>query len=203
MALDLSLSLCSTNGCSDLRVYETTGLYNAQDATGGYGTVNPEASACSVTRFKITMPDGTIFDTNAGDTFANIWLTPSDNVDSYFVIPGSEIGYSIDSVPDGIYELYYEIIDNTVPPVTGTASYSCTNVFLITCTVECCLKTKLLTIKTSDCGCYDQDIDKMLIAQNVLKAAKYEAECGHRTEALNMLTFVQDYCASVDCRECN
>lgn len=196
-----TINLCpSPSSCKTLRFYETTGVYNAFDNSGGYGTVNPDAADCSVTDFSITDPNGEVW---PAVSFANVWLTPSDDTEAWFGISNTEMGLDSDqSFIDGFYEVMYEVTDTNTPPINGTAVVSTTQTFLITCQLECCLMQKLLDIKTSECNCYDEDIEALVIASMVLKAAKYSARCGKLDDAERKFKFVQRYCASIPCHNC-
>jgi hypothetical protein len=197
MALELDVNLCPSDGCKEFKIYDTTGAYDPTSNDGGYGDAggtNPWASLSTVSSLTLTEPDGTVY------THATVvGATPTVDPDAILTtITNEDLGLDdTDKIPDGIYTLTYVIED------TDGVLHSITCDFLVTCQLECCLDQKINDIDVEDCGCEDDDLNKLFKAYLILAGAKDAATCGKLQEAEDKLEFLQAFCNYTGCSDCD
>lgn len=188
MSLEVKVNLC-TDGCDTLNVYDITKLYSGLN-TGGYGTINPELADLTITSITVTDPNGVILTPSSP-----VAASPDGNASTVIA------NYTQSSAfVDGIYTVEYKLANSGS---TGQPTYTITCAFLISCSVEACLDSKLTNLKSISCGCENNDIDRLFTAFLMLESAKYSATCGKTNEAINKLNLAKDFCNFVECDSCN
>lgn len=138
-------------GCASFVFSDVTGLYDATDNPGGYGTPNPAYADITSTLISITLANGEV---------TNITSFIPTAADHSITIQASDLGYS-SLIPDQIINITYSVY------VDGDCrvGYKNTNVLLY-CQTQACIDSKISAILDSPCGC---DGDEQAQVDNVMK----------------------------------
>lgn len=211
MALQLSLHICQSTNCKQLKISETTGIYDVNTNPGGWdGGPNIPLSANVTNAFiVITAPDGVIYSfdrtTVGSPTFpfpdpTGLLELPFEYTNAGIVVAATNTATPI-SFPDGFYAVTYEIefLNN------GAKQSSFTNQsILLTCQARCCVdKLFHAASQTKECAdCDNNLLNKALEAEAYLKSAEYAAACGKVEMAKKNLAKVQWICNTYKCSNC-
>ncbi len=196
MALAISTNLSFPKDGFSLNFYETTGVYDFDNNPTGYGSPNPVVGFFTVVSLLITLPNETDPVTVNTGLLTNF---PTDDPTISSSLTNIDLGLGGDDVlPDGIYKVNYTVLYTNVI----TRVYTVEQYFMNLRGVACCIDRKLLDIKTADCDCNDQNIEKLLIAYIMMETAIYLADCGDVEGSNDRLEFLQDFCAFNECKDC-
>lgn len=189
MALQPNFNICSAKGCNKLIFNETTGIYDADLNTGGYGTPNIAVGDVVETNIIITLPDG-----ETSITITDPVGLPTSDDSLEYEIPYSTLNEDWTTVQDGLY-----IIEYTIEDEEGIIYSSGTKYFLITCNLDCCVSKLFAKIATStDCSCDSTVIKNALYASALLEGLKASAGCGDTTAIENLITKLNKICGISD-----
>lgn len=144
----IRFDICPGSDCKTLRFTDMTG--RVPDAPDGYGASAVLSSYSGMLTIRdylgnVVMPDIEV--SPATDNVAEV----IDLMDGELYPDGATIG-----LPDGIYEVIYQVRDETTNLIVGEARKN----MAITCAFSCDLAT---AISKSPCGCCDDDTDAMII----------------------------------------
>lgn len=184
MALDLNFDIYTRRNSTQLIFKETTGTYSLSN-TSGWGSPNDSLSSVSSWVVSITLPNSTTL-----YSFNNPINLPSDN-NANIIINPIDIGSTTGLIPDGVYEIQYEVIttNNTYKKVLRIPIFS---------NVSCCVKRMALKIKPG-CCCDDKFIQEFNLAQALLISMCENAEFGNETMFNNYLNKLQLLCNWNNC----
>ncbi len=210
MALQLGLHICQSTNCKELKISETTGVYDANTNPGGWGLPNqPLVSDPTLDAIiDITAPDGTIYSFSKSDIGPVNFLFPDPTglLEMVFNYSGGIVGnYSnpttTSAFPDGFYGIKYTITYlKGVTPVTIFTNQS----ILLTCQTRCCVdKLFHMASQTKECADCDSNLlNKALEAEAYMKSAEYAAACGKVEMAKKNLAKAQWICNTKNCSNC-
>lgn len=189
MALTLKLNSCFANKCTKLRVYDSTGIYSAENTTG-WGLPNLELSSITSATLEVTPPNTSV-STNFDVTTS---ITSGVIVDGIFLldeIVSSELDSG--SFVDGIYKFVYTVTD-------GGETYTSTAKTFSTCKADCCVEKMKAKFKKEMCGCnWLQYWDNYRKAEALLYAAKSAFACDKEDKAEDLLNQVNKICSIQKC----
>jgi hypothetical protein len=193
--LILQFEVSQTSDCTQFIFKDTTGIYDAVNNPGGWGTPNDDIGTLQTpTTIDITLPDGIT-------TYQiDLATLPSSNIpadqppnEQYFDM--SYIGGTAgDKIPDGIYTFLY-----TVTADQGT--HTQVNVQGFICQVCCCVESMFKDIK-SGCDCCDKDYMRLMEASLLLQGLQCQLDCGQVNEFNNTLSALQKICKMTNCDKC-
>lgn len=109
MAISPQIEVCLSDDCTKLEVTDTTGVYDANDNTGGWGSPNISGSDVDTAEIIINDPDG-------NKTTKDVTSQVPNSVSGDFTYDPIEGTY-----PDGKYCIKYHIVaqeDETLPSIT-------------------------------------------------------------------------------------
>lgn len=192
MALTPQISTCVVNGCTQIKITETTGVYSPSN-TGGYGPPNDTVNSFNTAVLTITSPS---LVTYTIDLFPLGF--PSSNPNFSYTIPVATLGLT--TIEDGQWIFVYTIGDK-VPP---TISYTTTRYSLFYCNSECCVSKKLANLKLEDCDCCKTDTayDDYVLTQTMLESLKNAAKCGDTSKFAKIKKIIDRLCANTNCKTC-
>jgi hypothetical protein len=182
MALEPKISVCYHN-CSELKVTDISGLYNADSNLTGWNS--PNATSSDVTAVNLTI--------NSNGTILTDQLPAEINGDFAYTLADQILA-------DGFYDMTYTVDYSMGSPlVATTVTYELTE--FITCSARCCIDKMWLRVADDHCNCSKGDLmTKAIEAEALLKAAQTSAAaCGNRTQAVLLLEAVTDLCAFEEC----
>lgn len=193
MALSLNFTINSQNGCSEFLFTDTTGVYNADTNTTGWGAPNPVTGDVDTAILSIENLTTSI-------TYDDISVTPNDETTIYgtddFNISGINVCYT--QIPDGLYEFTYTV-------TIGDDTYTYRFKKLILCQTYC--KVRQLAVEVDpDCGCCNSDCGKDTInfieAFTLLKALEYSACCASVANINSNFESLQTFLSHLSCKNC-
>lgn len=190
MAVQLSFDVCMSPDCKLLSFTEETGVYDATNNIGGWGTPNEATTDATNATLTITDTDDVSTVLTLYSQFPSSTDTVSRNINMDDI--GGAIG---DKFPDGLYTFLYTV-------TTATTTYTQTIKKLFFCQAACCVSQLFADITDEDCDCQEEAEDKALKAFTVLQALKYNAHCGKEDRFDNLLTILDKLCNSEDCSSC-
>ncbi len=190
----LNLYSCVVNGCTQIRFYETTGIYSSTN-TGGYGNgssgQNYPLSSYTSAILTITSPSNVVYTVNLTSKGF-----PTNNVSHYYDLTSTDLGGLL-NLEDGKWTFKYD--------VTGTGPALSRTVYqLFYCNAECCVNEQLnnLTLLDCDCNCDDVDYKNYTKTWTFLQALKNAAECGDYNSFTNILKILDRLCKNINCKTC-
>jgi hypothetical protein len=190
----LNLNTCVINGCTQIRFYETTGIYSSAN-TGGYG------DGSSGQNYPLSDYDSAILTiTSPSNVVYTIDLTlkgfPTNNVSHYYDLTSEDLG-GLTEIVDGKWLVKYE--------VTGTSPALSKTIYqLFYCNAECCVNEQLnkLTLLDCDCNCDDVDYKNYTKTWTFLQALKNAAKCGDITNFAKLQKIISKLCINSECKTC-
>ncbi len=209
----LAITLTASDDCTDITVTDSTGSYPT--AIAGYGLPTGATSASVTTcTIVVTLSDGSyftyVFTISSGTiTAATLSLSGgtatviTSSLDStVFPLVAFELfenyGVNLPTCGDGIYKVDYTIQGRIDPVSPDTAyAYTASSAVLLSCSLCCCLKTKIAEIST-DCDCFDTKMMAYLRANMYLKLAIYAMNVGKTADAITNFNNAVDLC-NADC----
>lgn len=207
--LDLSIELTNATDCSDITLTDDTGLYNVTTNPLGYGlpsgiAVNDVSSliitvnmgggiyityTCIVASGVIT---SCLLSINGGTGTQIVSLLASTTFPvTDFSLFSTDYGVTLPTLEDGIVEVDYNILG-----VSGSGeafNYLTSASTMLTCSICCCLQTKLLSIDVN-CNCSDQAMNDYLRASTYLDVAVMNMDIGKNEQALEALNKAIEIC---------
>lgn len=190
MSLKIDFDICLQNNCSQLLFNETTGSYSVANLTG-YGTPNPDYSACTAASLEVTGPDNIKYTI---DMLAEGF--PTNDKTITYPISNSDIG-SPTTIVDGKWTFKYSVTD-----ISGNV-YTKTRYKLFYCSSEYCVKTYLSNIKVSTCDCCsDKKLDDYIKVSTFLDSLKNAAKCGDIDSFTDIKKIVDKLCNNSGCKTC-
>jgi hypothetical protein len=190
----LKLNSCVVNGCTQIRFYETTGIYSGTN-TGGYGDgssgQNYPLSDYDSAILTITSPSNVVYTIN---------LTakgfPTNNVSHYYDLTSADLG-GLTAIVDGKWTFKYD--------VTGSGPALSRTVYqLFYCNAECCVNEQLSDLDLADCGCNcdDANYNNYIKTWTFLQALKNASKCGDVTNFAKLQKIISKLCINTDCKTC-
>jgi hypothetical protein len=188
MSLKLNFDICQSTSCKWFSFKETTGIYDEDTNTTGWGDPNPEVTDYaplinSDAALTVTLPNSTdSIDIDLSDYF------PSNDNSFSINITNEDLGLSENtSLPSGIYKFTYTL-------TIDSSTYSKTKYVLISCEIECKINNILADLVIEQCclECDNEDLDKVLYLKTLLCIAKSAAECGNINRAEEALETIND-----------
>jgi len=98
--LATNFSITELIGCTSIKFTDTTGSYDAEDNTGGYGAPNPAYANITETLIRFTFNDGTVKDIT---TFIPTEAVP------YITINGASLGFGDNAIPSQVVSIEYSV----------------------------------------------------------------------------------------------
>lgn len=114
-----------------------------------------------------------------------------------FDITLAAYGIKLPKIADGIFKWDY-----TISGVSGGTSFSYTtsDEVLSSCSVDCCIENKYISMDLS-CGCFDSKLKDLILSEVLLQGAKYAMNVGQDSKAQGMLDKAKEICDS-NCKDC-
>lgn len=190
MALAPKLSLCFEQGCTKIRVNDTTGTYSLSN-TGGWDVPNITFADVVLATVSITLPKSSVPITlNVTTTVQNATIV--DNKFLLDIIDATDL--NVTELLDGEYTVVYTIVD------LNNIEYTSTFKFFSTCKAACCVEKMKAKFKEWTCGCGEYYlIEEYYKAKTLLQNAKYAYACGKTSEANNILDSIERICKFKKC----
>lgn len=194
-SLLLKWCIAQSDDCKSFRFTDKTGVYNANNNTGGFSSPNPAVgSALTATvLIEVRNADGTYTAYNT----INVYPTLPSNAEAYFEITAFAAGFGDDATaafPDGVYRLTY-----TVTGVSGSAYTAVTaDLVPLICSIKCCWKQLALEAAQCRCGCeaLDQRFTDLALDFRLLQAA---TDAGDATTMSYLIDSITRTCGSCGC----
>lgn len=189
MALIPQISTCVVNGCSQIKITETTGVYSTSNL-GGYGSPNNTLGSITSSTLTITSPSSVIYSINLFTLGF-----PSNNLSFSYTIPFTTLGLT--NIEDGQWTFVYTVSD-------GITSFTTTKYSLFYCNSECCVSKKLANLKLEDCDCCktDKSYDDYVLTQTMLESLKDAAKCGDTSKFAKIKKIIDKLCKNTNCKTC-
>lgn len=189
MALIPQISPCVVNGCSQIKITETTGIFSSSNL-GGYETPNVLLSAITSATLIITSPSLVTYTINLFTLGF-----PSSNSNFNYTIPTTTLGLT--NIEDGQWVFIYTVSN-------GTTSFTSTKYSLFYCNSECCVSKKLANLKLEDCDCCktDTNYDDYVLTQTMLESLKDAAKCGNSSKFFKIKKIIDKLCKNINCKTC-
>lgn len=193
MALEINFNVCQTNNCQNIKFYDITDAYNANDNQGGYGAPNddiPVSYAAGDAVLVIDDPNGDSWSIditagddgvlNSGDDF------PSTDITRSITLTPELIGQT-ETFTDGLYTFTYTY-------TAGNNVYTKTKTVLLDCNVKCCVNKMLADLADNDCNCDDDITEKVRLANLLYYGMKAAARCGNVSQVATMIKQINKLC---------
>ncbi len=221
MALELLATSPTQTGCFGFTFTDTTGVYNVTTNPGGYGAPNVESNDINGATISIYTPGSTVpyiitFVITTGNIDSAIITNPDGTTndvttdvvttqglsfpfstafgsDSLLIDETWIDGTENESITDGVYTVVYEVTD-------GTNSYNTTTYPLSTCNACCCITKAYANLK-SGCGCNDNGLKSVQMADAFLNAAVSAADLGMFEAAQTNIEKALEICTN-NCKTC-
>lgn len=194
MALEVKFNLCETTTCTKVKFTDHTGAYNVITNPGGYDENNEVPSHPGTSEFEeatltITTPSNASFSFDIHPTF------PTINEETTFTVNGTDVGYTNNSIVDGIYNVVYTIS-------TDSQTYTASKYFLFSCQLQCCIDKLYAKVTPEEmhCNCDNTYLKAAMEAEGFLCAAKNALACGKISMAKNLLSKAQSICSNLKCK---
>lgn len=190
----LNLYSCVVNGCTQIRFYETTGIYSSTN-TGGYGNgssgQNYPLSSYTSAILTITSPSNVVYTVNLTSKGF-----PTNNVSHYYDLTSADLG-GLTAIVDGKWTFKYDVTGSG-PALTRTVYQ------LFYCNAECCVNEQLnnLTLLDCDCNCNDVDYKNYTKTWTFLQALKNAAKCADINSFTKLQKIITKLCINSDCKTC-
>jgi hypothetical protein len=198
MALQVNFKVKTNTTRLYFDFYETTGQYSFPSNPGGYGAPNLLTTDIDYAKLIITKNGATTSYT------VSMPIPPSTTGTLAIPVYNTDMGLtSTDKIPDGIYNIKYEVgqlvngsevplsaMDYTVDFVEG---------------LKCCLSKlrKNISIPVDNgCGCSDKSLEKVANAQALLDSICYLVGCDQIDRADAVISYLANFC-SCNCSECD
>lgn len=180
-------------------ITDSTGLYSSTNQ-GGWGAPNPTTGSMVDAALVLHLPDGNTLLPNStnvvifnADTSPAFYPTFPNTTGTPFVITGTMAGYSTVKLPDGIYQMDYELAQTT----PGTYNYTYSSYIMMDAAVECCLSK----LATNACKCGNKQ-NRFIQGWSLLEQARYAILCQNINNAASALQAAQNICAGCGCINC-
>jgi len=195
MALSLNFSVTQASDCKSIVFKDTTGIYNADTNTGGYGT--PNSDETDITATSITVRDEnnvsytalTTYDIDSGDYTVG---------DPYpLTINSTDLSGLSGELNDGVWTITYKVYTGV-----SVLQDAVTKKFLLYCNASTCV-SKMILKECTNQGCLCDDI---LVTANSLRtlieAANVATGVGMYDCAEKNIARVLAECKRTNCKDC-
>jgi hypothetical protein len=186
MALTPVISLSLNNKCDKVTMTESTGLYVTPSNEGGWGTPNIDTTNITLSELKIYDYLGTTLK----DTYDLTGLYPSATPSEFTIL--LEAGWEL---PDGIYQIKYEITDDSLTPVIYRNETTHELFICNLCNCKNSLVQKLVK------ACDTLTIEKLKTQVDQMEIFIYGIQsafaCGDFATANSILASASTYCTTV------
>lgn len=193
MAFSPKINICLNSGCSTLTFRETTGVYDAETNTTGYGAPNITTGDVIQIVLNVTSPDGDIYVIDlTSEGF------PTTNEDLEYEITSEDLD-GITTIQDGLWSF-------TLTTITNSTFYVGYKSYFFYCNAECCVNKILATVEADECLCDEENnkrIDRYIKVKTFLESLKNAANCYNETRFENILAIINKLCRNADCKTCN
>lgn len=217
--INLSGDVCVENGCTELNFSDTTGFLvsvcvddyniNGYGLTGGIALNDVTSAALNVyypqmttpILFNFTVVNGVITACTLIDLNLVVHNIYSKLVSLVFPLVNLNIALDyavkIPTVVDGLYKWDY-----TISGLSGGTSFSYTTSdgFISTCTVECCTSKNYLDLDMG-CSCSDKAILDIIKQEIFLNGSNYAMNVGMDDKANSFITKAKEICDN-KCKDC-
>jgi hypothetical protein len=193
MAVTLKIDICPSGDCKSFNFTETTGAYNADYNSTGWGSPNDTFNPDWNTTLTISDPDDieTILDMST-------YGFPTDNTNFTFPISASLLtNNTTGTLADGIYNFTY-----TTTNPAGTVTYTTTTSLYNYCNIQCCVYKMMADIDNPGCDCETAAMEAAIKAYNLLQGLKYAASCGLTDSFNELYNVLSRLCNNSGCRTC-
>jgi len=177
----IDFNIEQSDNAKEFRFTETTGAYDGNDNTGGWGTPNEAlpANPTSVT-LTVTPPDGTAVVLDLSANYPTVDRTIEEVIDSADL--GSTSGAQLE---DGAWTFLYTVN-------TGVNTYTNTQTILVSGQARCCVYGMLCD--ATACNCDGASLSRALEAYTYYRMLIACALCGNQTKFEETLEIVEAYC---------
>lgn len=192
--LSVKFDVCVINNCTNIQFKDTTGAYDPNYNTGGYGFPNLYPSDGYNRKITITDPSGIVYivDLEYYDVF------DSNDIAIYYNIPNASIGGPT-LITDGQWKFVYSFNN-----FNNTITYTKTIYKYFYCNSEICVANMLADIEIDGCNCNDIDdkLDNYIRTSTFLQSLKYAATCGNLTSFTYIKKIIDKLCKNNNCKTC-
>jgi len=186
LILKNNINLLSGN---TLKVYDSTGTYNATTNIMGWGTPNPTRSGITSSTLSIYLPNATTSAVTTTVTSVIQAATSEEFLLASYTL--SDLGLSGNTLADGIYKIIYTVI-------SGGVTYINEQYFLSYYNVQCCVFNAFAKFIVNDCEC-KSDTSDILVQYSMLKAIMFGVAGGNLIDSQKTLTKLQKMCSLNKC----
>lgn len=178
MALLPRIAICNNSVSTEATIRDITGLYDASENTGGFGSPNDSVTDITAATLTVTNPSGTEYEFNVLSYLPSADLVYFDIVTitqtsaGVLVIDGSGTA----QLTEGIYTFDYELVG---PGGTVTQVME----HYIHYTTTQCVKGMFAELDIADCSCDTDAVEKALYAWGLHEALRSAIQCS-KTERI-------------------
>ena len=174
---------------------ETTGAYDANNNTDGWGTPNEDTTDAVTTTLTITDPGATTTVLTSVE-LAGLASFPTTDTGLELEITSQVLGGSTDVAhTDGVYTFSYVV-------VTGTSTYTTEHKVFVSGSARCCVYAMLADVDTVDCDCDATEKTDALEAFTFYRSLIANAAAGNETKYTEILAIVNSLCDGCKCSDC-
>lgn len=197
--LEIKFNVSTNCDCTGLSFSDATGDYDVTDNPTGWGTPNPEIIDIVSSIVTITSIDGiTTYDIDL------LTLTPDS--DGIYTIPYTLFGgITGDKVPDGVYNIEWNIETGVGDVTMFTHSCELFNICNTTCIVSNMIAgVASSSIGPSACGSYNfsAGASNALLAFTYLQALKHAACCNRKDKLEEIMALIEAISNINPCQTC-
>jgi hypothetical protein len=193
----LVISVCQSRNCKSFDITEETGVYNSSSNPGGYGGgINYDTTDVIDSSIIITLPDGTQVTFDSLSASPSYPTLPDSTGTVPFTITNTMLGIT-GALPDGIYEIFYQIDINNV--FNQTQITNITTKVLLSCNVKCCVEKMFAKIPDLGCDCNDMAVKDSLLAWTLYQSLLNAGACGNESKVNNILDRLNKLCNIKNC----
>lgn len=185
----LDFDICQASTCKSFSVTDKTGVYSSSNS-GGYGAPNFAIADAIDATLNVTLPNNT-------GTLITVFPTLPDSTGNVIqTITNTMLGLS-GSLPDGIYVIQYTVNFNNTN--NQTIIKTVTKVFLLSCTIKCCIDKMIAKIPTEDCDCNSIAMKNAILAFSLYQSLLFNGKCGNIVNVTSLLFRLTKLCEITNC----
>jgi len=191
MALELSITASTNCNCDEILVCDTTGTYDANFNTTGWGSPNYAVGDIVTSEFIVVLADGTEYTLDA--------TALSTDAHGNYIIPITSIGFAANTcLTDAIYTIEWEVSFGTEHASTSVQMFSYCNAQNI---VFSLIADAADTID-EECGCTNKGAEDSLLAWTYYQALLYAGCCNDSTNFTKLLAVINRLDDDNNCDNC-
>lgn len=204
MAFVLKIEATEPVDCRTFKLWCTSGVYEVNDNTTGFGAPNTDVSAITGLDLTVTTPSGSTYDFDLTNLTSNSGFYFISGVE-YFELEPTDLGFT-GGFEDGVYTFYLVSTWLDQNDLVTTYTYTATHKKYFMCQHEC-IVNQLWNEATSLVGscddCAKEKLNTASLAQSYLTSAKFAANCNMPNKATQILEKIDNISDLNNCSYCN